>query len=61
MTRRSVTEAEEAIDAIESPTDGLEDGSLTITSQSTGPVTGIFKKEKSKFYLMQLKKVLSQI
>lgn len=42
MTRRSISEAAEAIDAIDSPTDGLDDGSLSITSQSTGPVTGIF-------------------
>lgn len=40
MTRRTLTNATEAIDEIDSPVDGLEDGSLSITSQTTGNVTG---------------------
>lgn len=40
MTRRSLS-ASEAIDEIDSPVDGLEDGSLSIPSQTTGNVTGI--------------------
>lgn len=40
MTRRTLTSASEAIDEIDSPVDGLEDGSLSITSQTTGNVTG---------------------
>lgn len=40
MTRRTLTSATEAIDEIDSPVDGLEDGSLSITPQTTGNVTG---------------------
>lgn len=40
MTRRSLS-ASEAIDEVDSPVDGLEDGSLSIPSQTTGNVTGI--------------------
>lgn len=39
MTRRSLS-ASEAIDEVDSPVDGLEDGSLSIPSQTTGNVTG---------------------
>lgn len=39
MTRRSLS-ASEAIDDVDSPVDGLEDGSLSIPSQTTGNVTG---------------------
>lgn len=39
MTRRSLS-ASEAIDEIDSPVDGLEGGSLSIPSQTTGNVTG---------------------
>lgn len=41
MTRRSLS-ATEAIDEIDSPVDGLESGSLSIPSQTTGNVTGKF-------------------
>lgn len=41
MTRRSLS-ASEAIDEIDSPVDGLEGGSLSIPSQTTGNVTGNF-------------------
>lgn len=41
MTRRSLS-ASEAIDEIDSPVDGLEGGSLSIPSQTTGNVTGTF-------------------
>lgn len=44
MTRRSVPEAAEAIDAIDSPTDDLDNGSLTIVPQVSGQVTGISNK-----------------
>lgn len=41
MTRRSLS-ASEAIDEVDSPTlDGLEGGSLSIPTQTTGNVTGI--------------------
>lgn len=40
MTRRTLPNASEAIDEVDSPVDGLEDGSLSITSQTTGNVTG---------------------
>lgn len=40
MTRRSLS-ANEAIDEIDSPVDGLGDGSLSIPSETTGYVTGI--------------------
>lgn len=40
MTRRSLS-ASEAIDEVDSPVDGLEDGSLSIPTQTTGNVTGI--------------------
>lgn len=52
MTHRTLTSASEAIDEVDSPVDGLEDGSLSITSQTTGNVTGnhIFIKKK-KFQL----------
>lgn len=40
MTRRSLS-ASEAIDEIDSPVDGLEGGSLSIPSQTTGNVTGL--------------------
>lgn len=40
MTRRTLASASEAIDEVDSPVDGLEDGSLSITSQTTGNVTG---------------------
>lgn len=39
MTRRSLS-ASEAIDEVDSPVDGFEDGSLSIPS-TTGNVTGI--------------------
>lgn len=39
MTRRSLN-ASEAIDEVDSPVDGLEDGSLSIPSQTSGNVTG---------------------
>lgn len=41
MTRRSVSEAAEAIDAIDSPTDDLDNGSLAIVPQTSGQVIGI--------------------
>lgn len=40
MTRRSLS-ASEAIDETDSPVDGLEDGSLSIPTQTTGNVTGM--------------------
>lgn len=39
MTRRSLS-SNEIIDEIDSPVDGLEDGSLSIPAQTTGNVTG---------------------
>lgn len=40
MTRRTLVSASEAIDEADSPVDGLEDGALAISSQSTGNVKG---------------------
>lgn len=40
MTRRTLVNAHEAIDEVDSPTDGLEDGTLTIDSQTTGNIKG---------------------
>lgn len=40
MTRRTLVNANEAIDEADSPVDGLEDGTLTIDSQSTGNIKG---------------------
>lgn len=39
MTRRSLS-ANEAIDEIDSPNDGLDYGSLSIPTETTGNVTG---------------------
>lgn len=50
ITRRSLS-ANEAIDEIDSPIDGLEDGSLSIPSQTTGNVTGmiqLFTSDRNK-------------
>lgn len=43
MTRRNIVNANEAIDEADSPVDGLEDGSLQITPQTTGNVKGKHK------------------
>ncbi|XP_055295359.1 sorting nexin-21 [Sitodiplosis mosellana] len=43
MTRRSLS-ASEAIDEVDSPVDGLEDGSLSIPSQTTGNVTDVWRR-----------------
>lgn len=48
MTRRSLS-ASEAIDEIDSPVDGLEGGSLSIPSQTTGNVTGKLHISNAKF------------
>lgn len=40
MTRRTLINASEAIDEVDSPVDGLEDGTLTISSQSSGNIKG---------------------
>lgn len=48
MTRSTLlSNATEAIDEVDSPVDGLDDGSLSITPQTTGNVTG---KYKNNFY-----------
>ncbi|XP_031617220.1 sorting nexin-21 isoform X2 [Contarinia nasturtii] len=47
MTRRSLS-ASEAIDEVDSPVDGLEDGSLSIIpSQTTGNVTDVWRRTTS--------------
>lgn len=41
MTRRAINAAE-AIDETDSPVEGLEEGTLSIRSQTTGNVKGMF-------------------
>lgn len=48
MTRRSLS-ASEAIDEVDSPVDGLEDGSLSIPSQTSGNVTGKLPQQNLLF------------
>lgn len=40
MTRRTLVSANEAIDEADSPVDGLEGGTLSIDSQTTGNIKG---------------------
>lgn len=47
MTRRTLVNANEAIDEADSPVDGLEDGTLTIDSQTTGNIKGRYIHPKS--------------
>lgn len=44
MTRRTLVSANEAIDEADSPVDGLEGGTLTIDSQSTGNIKGEYQR-----------------
>lgn len=53
ITRRSLS-ASEAIDEVDSPVDGLEDGSLSIPSQTTGNVTGIPIPFKTRYLVCLL-------
>lgn len=41
MTRRTLASANEAIDEADSPVDGLEDGTLSIDSQTAGNIKGL--------------------